>query len=581
MSNALKVTMLAVFIALSLDSLSQSTIFESSQGKRTSTYQEGIDYYKALAKGSRYIQMTQKGPTDSGYPLHLVLISKSGEFDIARLKADGKNILLINNAIHPGEPDGVEASQMLARDILKNGELNSLLENTVIGIIPFYNIGGVLNRNSTTRVNQDGPEEYGFRGNARNYDLNRDFIKNDTRNAQSFAEIFHELDPDVLIDTHVSNGADYQYTLTMVYSQKDKLGEPLGTFLDEKMMPALYTEMARTDYEMTPYVNAWGSTPDKGWDQFFDAPRYSSGYAALFQTIAFQSETHMLKPFSDRVWATYNFLIANLRFLDEHGEELRQQRSKARLNLKQTSEFPITWKIDKSVFKEIEFKGYESSRPESAISGKPRLKYHREQPYTRTVSYYDTYIPEIEVTRPDYYIIPQAWTEVIARLQLNRVEMEKFESDQSMRAEVYYIDDYSSPKSPWEGHYFHREVEVRREFEKVEVRAGDWKVPVRQDQIRYIIETLEPQATDSFFRWNFFDTILQMKEGYSSYVFEDLAIEILEADSELKAAFEQKKATDTEFADSGRAQLFWIYQNSPHYEKAHLRYPIYRFTLLN
>jgi hypothetical protein len=32
----------------------------------------------------------------------------------------------------------------------------------------------MLNRNSTSRTNQNGPEEYGFRGNARNFDLNRD-----------------------------------------------------------------------------------------------------------------------------------------------------------------------------------------------------------------------------------------------------------------------------------------------------------------------------------------------------------------------------------------------------------------------
>ena len=76
-----------------------------------------------------------------------------------------------------------------------------------------------LNRNSTTRTNQNGPESYGFRGNARNYDLNRDFIKSDTKNAKTFAQIFHLVQPDVFIDNHVSNGADYQYILnSFIYS---------------------------------------------------------------------------------------------------------------------------------------------------------------------------------------------------------------------------------------------------------------------------------------------------------------------------------------------------------------------------
>jgi hypothetical protein len=35
--------------------------------------------------------------------------------------------------------------------------------NTLIAAIPVYNIGGALiERNSTTRANQDGPESYGL-----------------------------------------------------------------------------------------------------------------------------------------------------------------------------------------------------------------------------------------------------------------------------------------------------------------------------------------------------------------------------------------------------------------------------------
>jgi hypothetical protein len=96
-------------------------------------------------------------------------------------------------------------------------------QNTIISTIPIYNIGA-LNRNSTTRANQDGPEIYGFRGNGRNYDLNRDFIKSDTKNTKSFAELFHKLNPDVFIDNHVSNGADYQYKLTYIMTQQNQLG---------------------------------------------------------------------------------------------------------------------------------------------------------------------------------------------------------------------------------------------------------------------------------------------------------------------------------------------------------------------
>jgi hypothetical protein len=106
--------------------------------------------------------------------------------------------------------------------------------------------------------------------------------------------------------------------------------------------------------------------------------------------------------------------------------------------------------------------------------------------------------------------------------------------------------------------------------------AGDYVFPTNQPGVKYLLETLEPEAVDSYFNWNFFDAILQQKEGYSAYVFEDLAAELLQKDAQLKAAFEAKKAAEPEFAANGRAQLDWVYKNSAYYEKAHLQYPVYR-----
>lgn len=554
------------------------TKFEESNYLETSTYEEGLQFYETLAASSEHVQISTHGLTDSGLPLHLVLVSADKDFDIESNRGSGRSILLINNAIHPGEPDGVEASQMLARDLVYNKKMRKLLDKTLVAIIPFYNIGGALNRNTGSRTNQNGPEEKGFRGNARNFDLNRDFIKNDTENSKSFSEIFHMLDPDVLVDTHVSNGADYQYVLTMVTPQADKLGEPLQSFLEDSMMPSLYDQMRKTAYEMTPYVNVWGSTPDKGWRQFFDAPRYSSGYAALFQTIAFQSETHMLKSFEKRTWATYHFLHEVLVYLDQYGSQLQELRKDAKEKIKRKGDFPIEWTIDQSDSVMIEFKGYEATYPISEVSGNKRLKYDRNQPFTKKVPYYDSYQAKTIVPKPDYYVIPQAWKEVIAALKRNSVHTEEINSDTTINVEIYTIVDYTSMNSPWEGHYFHRQVEISKDVQVLNFRKGDVLVPVNQDKNRYIVETLEPQGTDSFFRWNFFDSILQMKEGFSSYVFEDEASAILKANPAIKEGLEKKKLEDEKFRKNGYAQLRYIWMQTEHKEPSYNRYPIYRIV---
>ncbi|TDB64215.1 M14 family metallopeptidase [Arundinibacter roseus] len=552
------------------------TRFEKSGGTQTPTYEEGIAYYERLAADFSQIQMQTKGLTDSGNPLHVVLYSRNREFDVVKLKAQGKAILLINNAIHPGEADGVDASMLLLRNIALHPERFPQLDSIVLAIIPYYNIGGALNRNSTTRVNQDGPDEYGFRGNARNFDLNRDFIKADTRNAQSFTEIFHELDPDLFVDTHVSNGADYQYVMTLDYTQENKLGGILGDFQRNTFLPFLYQHMKETGYEATPYVNAWGQTPDKGFVQFPDWPRYSTGYAALFHTIGVMTETHMLKPFKQRVQATYAYLEGTIRVLAQYRSDIQNMRQATKEAVKTQEKFSVSWQVNRNQPSQIEFKGYEAEYPLSAVSGQKRLYYNREKPFTKTIPFYNQYEPLDVVDKPQAYIIPQGWHHVIDRLKMNRVQMRAFVKDTTLQVEVYSISNVKTASQPFEGHYWHTSVEVSKEIKTLSFRAGDWYIPVNQWVNRYLVETLEPKGVDSFFKWNFFDTILQAKEGFSAYVFEDLAADLLKKSPDLQKALQEKIATDAAFAKSAEAQLDFIYEHSAYREKEHLRYPVFR-----
>jgi hypothetical protein len=571
---------LATLVTLVLFSLSvfaqYETRFEQSGGKQTPSYEEGIAFYQKLARNFPQVSITEKGMTDSGKPLHLVLYSRNRFFDIQKLKKQGKAILLINNAIHPGEPDGVDASMLLLRNIVLNPGKFPELDSVVLAVIPFYNIGGALNRNTTTRTNQDGPEEYGFRGNARNYDLNRDFIKSDTRNMRSFASIFHELDPDLFADTHVSNGADYQYTMTLDYTQKDKLGGILGEYSDKVFLPFMYEHLKTSGFEATPYVNAWGQTPDNGFVQFPDWPRYSTGYAALFHTIGVMTETHMLKPYDQRVKATYAYLYGNIKFLAKERSRLLALRKQTKNAVKSQEKFAVSWQVDKEKNTQINFKGYEPEYLPSEVSGLERLHYNRNKPFTKQIPFYDTYVPADIVSKPKAYIIPQGWHHVIDLLKLNKVAMHTLQKDEEFDVEAYYITGYESPKQPFEGHYWHTSVELETKKEKVGFRKGDWYIPVNQSTNRYIIETLEPKAVDSFFRWNFFDTILQAKEHYSNYVFEDLAAQLLKESPDLKKQIEEKRKADPEFAKSASAQLDFIYLHSKYREKEFLKYPVFR-----
>jgi hypothetical protein len=249
-----------VFLLITFKILAQqiTTRFEQSSGKESPTYFEIVDWWKKLDEKSGKVKMLTMGLTDAGYPLHLIVVSNNGDYNFENIRKNNKRIILINNGIHPGEPDGIDASMLLARDIVVNKY--KISDNVVLAIIPVYNIGGCLNRSTNYRVDQDGPIEKGFRGNAQNLDLNRDFIKCDSKDARSFTEIFHLLDPDVFIDNHVSNGADYQHIITLLTSQHNKLGGAMGEYLEKTFEPGLYTSMKTKGYDLVPYVNSFGDT---------------------------------------------------------------------------------------------------------------------------------------------------------------------------------------------------------------------------------------------------------------------------------------------------------------------------------
>lgn len=551
------------------------THFEKSEGLETATYKQTIQFYNDLANAHPEIDIQEIGETDSGKPLHIVTLNNKFQFDFSEIRKN-KRILLINNGIHPGESDGIDATMMLFRDLV-NGKIETP-KNTVIVTIPIYNVGGSLNRNSTTRTNQNGPKDYGFRGNARNYDLNRDFIKCDTKNAKTFAEIFHLVKPDVFIDNHVSNGADYQYTLTHLFTQHNKLGGDLGNYIHSEMMPKLEGKLTAKDWDITPYVNVFNSVPEKGFSQFMDYPRYSTGYTTLFNTLGMMVETHMLKPYKQRVEGTYELMKSMIEITEEEGDKITDLRKKAISNIPLKKTYTLNWEIDTTKISILNFKGFEADNIKSDITDFKRLKYNRTKPFAKEVAYQNYFKPTLEVNIPTAYIIPRGWHRVIELLKLNAVNLQILENDTTLTVESYKIKDYKTRQQAYEGHYPHYNVLVNLKTENIRFRKGDYIIKTNQPSFRYIIETLEPQAPDSFFNWNFFDTILQQKEGFSPYVWEDKALELLNDNEQLKIAFETKKQNDNAFANNWYAQLDWIHKQSKNYEKAHLQYPIYRIS---
>jgi hypothetical protein len=553
------------------------TPYEQGNLNQTTTWADCIAWYHDLARQyPAVLRFEQVGVSDAGVPIHAGVVSSDGVFDRAAIKAAGRAVFFNNNGIHPGEPEGVDGCMALVRDFCLEPERLAALGTTVFLFVPLYNVDGAFNRADTSRVNQDGPEQFGFRGNSRHLDLNRDFVKCDTLTARVFNELFTAWDPDVMVDTHTSNGADYSYTMTLIHTQADKLGGGLGEFLRAEMLPAMYAGMDARGWPTCPYVNPVQDSPDHGIAEFLETARFSTGYAALHHTIGFMPETHMLKPFRDRYESMRALVDVALAFTVQNAPRIQALRRAAKDAGRTQAEWPVRWKMDEANPSSFRFKGYEAKYKKSVLGDYSRLYYDRSSVWERDIAYYNRFPVDVSVPAPQAYVVPQQWLEAIERLEWNGVRMERIDADRMQQVAYYQIDSVTSRPTAYEGHLFHDDVVLERRHASVQLRAGDYLVPLDQDNARYAVETLEPLAHDSFFRWGFFNSVLEKKEAYSEYVFEDEAERLLAQEPELAAKFEQWKGAHPGLLTNQEAVLDFIFANCARYrEPEWRRYPVF------
>ncbi len=542
-------------------------------GNTTPTYQALIQSLRAMEKIIPRIKLFNMGNSDvPGVPIYLCVLNAEKDSTSTFLKARKGTTLLFNNAIHPGEPDGVNACLIYSKAFMDMKDFKG--QDPLIAFIPAYNVGGMLNRSATSRANQNGPEEYGFRGNAQNLDLNRDFIKMDSENARTFVRIFHALQPDIFVDNHVSNGADYQYTLTYIASVRERIAPSLGELMYDRLLPEMTQALKKENWDLFPYVETVKETPDDGIYQFNDLPRYAMGYASLFNAMAFTVETHMLKPFPDRVRATYDFMKYLIEWSKENAALIETARAKSKEWTKKKAYF--TYNYNRTADKDsILFKGFTARVDTHEITKIGHLTYDISKPYERKIPFYKYYNPKDSIAIPSYYLVRGQERKIIEQLVANGIAIETLKEEKKLRVKAQVVRSFDAISKPYEGHYMHPSKEIERVEQWITFRPGDVLISTKQIGGQFLHSVLQPEAEDSYFTWNYFDSYLQEKEYFSNYVFKDKIKEILQNNPELQKAYETKRQNDTDFANSEWQQLYFLYQNSVYFEPSYMMLPIF------
>lgn len=569
------ITAILFYILVSAQESEWLTFYEKSNFLETPRYNETVEYAKKLAEASEYIEYLVFGKSLQNRDLPLLIIDRNKNFTPESVKESGNAILLVEACIHPGESEGKDAGFMLIRDIIIHEKYPGLLDHTTILFIPIFNTDGHERFSAYNRINQNGPKEMGWRTTADNLNLNRDFSKADAVEMQDWLKLFNAWLPDMFIDIHTTDGADYQYQLTYGMHTMGEMNKE-QTMWQNNYLAEVEEKLLEDDVLMFPYVSfrVWHD-PRSGLIRRTASPRYSTGYLANQNRPSLLIETHMLKDYKTRVEASYHTLKRTLEILNNEYAELKKininaDKETARLAGK---EFILDYETSQKDSTTVKFKGVEYDIVPSDLTNGIWVQFS-DIPKDYELVLFDKLVPTVKATLPDAYIIPVEWKDVIQKLDLHGINYTLLEEAKDYKIETYKFSNVSFANYPFEGRqmvnsYTKEEITQFKTFQK-----GSVLVPTNQRTAKIIAHLLEPDGPDSFLKWGFFNSIFERKEYVETYVMEKMAREMIAKNPELKVEYDKAVADNPQYYNNQWTKLFWFFERTPFWDEQKDVYPV-------
>jgi murein tripeptide amidase MpaA len=544
---------------------------ERDQLRTTPRYDETVVYLKRLVAAVPQLRMISIGKSDQGRDVWMVIASKERAFTPEAMRKNGKPTLLAQGGIHSGEIEGKDAGLMLLRDMTVRGTKRELLDGANFLFVPIFNVDGHERFSRFTRINQRGPEEGGWRTNARNLNLNRDYMKADTAEMRAMIRTIDAWNPDLYIDLHVTDGADYQYDVTYGWNGPAGFSPAISNWLDSSLRPAVDRGLQQMGHIPGPLI--FTDDPLAGVALGQSDPRLSHSYADARHMAAILVENHSLKPYDQRVLGMYVLLEHTMRTIARDAAALRTATQTERTRHAKT--IPLAWRVPPNVVPEqIEILGIESRKTLSAISGGVRTEWLG-KPVTMRAPMFQASEVTASVARPTAYWVPPQWRDVIELIELHGIRHERIAAPREVEVTMDRFAEPVFATSQFEGHVrvtAAATTEKRREL----FPAGTLRIPTDQDLGTLAVLLLEPSSPDSFFQWGFFNSILSPTEYVEGYIMEPMAERMLAEDPKLAEEFRRKVETDATFRGNPTARLQWLYERTPFYDERARLYPVGR-----
>lgn len=543
-----------------------TTLAEQTDFRKTPRYNETMDFFKRLADKSPMVNFEKFGVSPQGRDLNIVIVDKDGLTSADAIKAKGRVVILVQCCIHSGEPDGKDAIMIFLRDLIISGKDKSLLNDVSFVMIPIFNVDGHEDFRATNRINQNGPEELGTRNTAQLLNLNRDYLKSDTPELKAWLRLYNKWNPELFIDCHVTNGADFQYVMTYDIENHGKaFTEPMQGFSKDVFEKQLNQKMTSVGFPMFPYCNYERTyAPELGASLDVFDPRYSQSYTAYRNRLGLLLETHIYKPYKSRVMATLEAIRQSAYILQANKKELLKSideadKVTASAEYRKTP-FPIKYEIDKSQVSYVDYLGWQRDTVKSDLSGGQWVKHNYDKPFTYNVPLYQHHKIAQEVRIPKAYVIMPQYGALTELLELHGLKYTILEEAKEMEVETYRYTGGTFSTRQSEGRVPVVKTTYTTQTEKLLCPKGSYIVDMNQPNAKLAVYMFEPDAPGSLTYWGFFNTHVQSENEYwiNLAYMEVKGREMLEQNPKIRAEFE-KKMTDPEFANSPDAILNYFY----------------------
>lgn len=479
------------------------TVAESSDFQATSTSAEVEEFISECVELGEHVTSAEYGKTGEGRPMTFAIVADP-PYDVEA--PDERLVALWLGNIHSGECSGKEALLMLLRELAHDPD-HRWLSKMVILVAPNYNADGNDQMAVGNRRGQVGPARgMGRRHNSQGLDLNRDFMKIESPEAQALVGLMNRWDPDLFIDCHTTNGSRHRYCLTYDIPHNPTAPQDIASYMRRTMMPTVTQRLQEQGKETFYYGNF--NRDRTAWYTYGYEPRYSTEYGGLRGCLAVLSEAYSYITYKERIKATHAFVAACTDFVFENAEVIRQLRTTSQARYLEAAGREDREQRSLMLSQEAEVAAFEE--PYTILGFDEE---DQEKPADIEVRFFGRYNVTKQRSLPHAYLFAPEQTEIVQKLRTHGISVEQLEEATNATVEVCVASDITKARRAFQGHEM---VTYRGVLEQVkrELPKGTIVVRTAQPLGRLAGYLLDPESNDSFTTWNYFDEQIEVGEAH-------------------------------------------------------------------